>query len=93
MDQEVRQLLRRGKDLGLNPRITSSYRNRQQQRLLSEESMAGRNLYPVALPGESLHEYGLEVDIVSNDNAALGRLWMAMGHRFGGQRDAVAFVF
>jgi len=93
MDHEVRSLIRRAKTLGLHPRITSSFRSLTLQRWLYAQSLHGRNSYPIAPPGLSLHNYGLEVDIISDDNRALGRLWTDMGHRWGGRVDPIAFAF
>lgn len=87
--KDVIALLRAGKRLGLAARITSGLRTRQQQTVLF---LSANPYFPVAPPGQSLHQLGLEVDIVSYDNAALGRIWGQMGHHWGGARDWVAFA-
>ena len=89
MRRDVRLLLRAGKRLGLAARITSGVRTKQQQTRLF---LSPNPYFPVAPPGQSLHQLGLEVDIVSYDNALLGRIWGQMGHRWGGARDWVAFA-
>lgn len=87
--RDVLALLRSGKAMAINARITSGFRSeRDQYHLLRSEN----SLFSVAEPGLSLHGLGLEVDIYSEDNAALGLLWQKMGHRWGGVRDWVAFA-
>lgn len=87
--KDVIALLRAAKANGLNARITSGFRSVDQQRQLYR---SGDSYFPVAPPGFSLHQHGLEVDIVSEDNASLGRIWTLMGHHWGGTRDWVAFA-
>lgn len=87
--KDVLVLLRAGKAIGLDARITSGFRSFRQQELLQ---VLGLSPFPLALPGQSLHQYGLEVDIYSKDNSQLGRIWTAMGHHWGGYRDPIAFA-
>jgi len=87
--KEVQILLTAGKHMRLNARITSGYRTMQQQHHLN---LREEKSFPVAPPGQSLHQYGLEVDIVSDDNNYLGQIWTAMGHHWGGFRDPIAFA-
>lgn len=87
--KDVLALLRAAKREELNARITSGFRSEQQQHRLA---VSGNSYFPLAPPGLSLHQYGLEVDIVSDDNAALGLLWGRMGHHWGGTRDWIAFA-
>lgn len=63
----------------LRPRVTSTYRSISEQRRLYERYIAGEHPYPVAKPGESLHNYGLAIDLVSDDNAWLGAVWKHWG--------------
>jgi len=46
--------------------------------------------YPVAKPGTSLHEAGLAVDLVSDDNAWLGEVWQYWGGQWS-PSDVVHF--
>lgn len=70
-----------GRELGLNPRITSTFRSREEQAALYRDYLAGRSRFPAAPPGSSLHEWGLAMDLVSSDNALLGSVWQ---HYLGG---------
>jgi len=76
---------------GLEPKITSGYRSMQEQRRLYMRRQRGENPYPVALPGRSFHNYGLAIDMVTKNNAALGRYWQSLGGVWGGSRDPVHF--
>jgi len=77
--------------LQLGPRFTSGYRSFQEQERLYRRWLDGRHPLPVAPPGRSLHNYGLAVDLVSQDNARLGALWISWGGRWGGSGDPVHF--
>lgn len=68
-------------DLGLDPRITSTRRSREEQANLYSAYLAGRSRFPAARPGSSLHELGLAMDMVTRDNAYLGQVW---SHYLGG---------
>ncbi len=60
-------------------RVTSVYRSYSEQlRLWNNRA---RNPYPVAPPGQSLHEYGLAWDMVGADDQleAAGRAWNSWG--------------
>jgi hypothetical protein len=74
----------------LNPIVTSTIRSRQEQEQLYQKYLRGESRYPVAPPGTSLHELGLAIDLVSRDNALLGRVWQDVGG-FWSPRDAVHF--
>lgn len=76
--------------MGLDPRVTSTVRTRAEQEALYAKALRGENPYPVARPGTSRHERGLAIDLVSRDNAALGKVWNAVGGRWSPQ-DAVHF--
>jgi len=100
LDPEVRPYFQAWIDLlsahGFRPRITSTRRSFAAQRALYEAWLAGRNKYPVAVPGTSLHERGLAVDIVmaTPEHATYaGRYWQQLhpAFRWGGARDPVHF--
>lgn len=76
----------------LNPRITSAYRSFAEQERLYARYLRGEHPLPVAPPGGSMHNYGLAVDLVSDDNAALGNLWRQLGGVWGGEADPVHFA-
>lgn len=67
--------------LGYFPRlrVTSVYRSRTQQLRLWNNRH--RNPYPVAPPGQSLHEYGLAWDMVGPPELLeeAGRIWNSWG--------------
>lgn len=76
---------------GLEPRLTSTYRNRRTQARMYRQWLRGDWPLPVAPPGTSVHQYGLAMDLVSRDNAHLGSIWEKMGHTWGGSGDPVHF--
>ena len=61
--------------LGLDPRVTSTVRSRNEQRVLYDRYLRGQSRFPAAPPGRSLHERGLAIDLVSRDPELLGRYW------------------
>lgn len=77
--------------LGLDPRITSTLRTREEQAALYRRYLAGQNRYPVAKPGSSLHELGLAMDLVSRDNALLAQYWSYYLNGFWSPKDAVHY--
>ena len=76
---------------GLEPRITSAYRSISEQRRLYQRWLRGQNPYPAAAPGRSFHNYGLAIDMVTKNNAGLGKYWQSLGGIWGGSRDPVHF--
>lgn len=72
-------VLQVARQFGLNPVVTSTLRTLDEQAHLYREFRAGRHPYPVAPPGRSQHNYGLAVDIVSDDNDWLGSVWSHWG--------------
>lgn len=76
---------------GLRPRVTSGFRSRAEQARLYAAYQRGETRYPAAPPGYSLHEYGLAIDMVSEDPAFLARVWGGVGGRWGGSRDPVHY--
>ena len=75
----------------LRPILTSGFRSLDHQKRLYAAYKRGANPYPVAPPGRSMHNYGLAIDMVSSNNAALGAYWESLGGRWGGKRDPVHF--
>ena len=76
---------------GLTPKLTSGYRSIAAQRKLYTRYLRGAHPLPVAPPGRSYHNYGLAVDLVTKNNAALGAWWRSIGGTWGGARDPVHF--
>jgi hypothetical protein len=77
---------------GLNPRVTSAYRSFKEQETLYLRRQRGEHPLPVAPPGGSMHNYGLAIDLVSDNNEALGRMWQSLGGVWGGKADPVHFA-
>jgi hypothetical protein len=72
--------------------VTSTFRSRSEQEALYRAFIArGRTGLPAAVPGQSTHEYGFAVDIVSSAPAALGRLAECAGLKWAGPADPVHF--
>lgn len=77
---------------GFHPALISGYRSVKEQQILYDERQAriARNQPPgppVAVPGDSFHNYGLAIDMqtaTDAEQAALGRLWESLGFRWGG---------
>jgi hypothetical protein len=73
---------------GLHPRLISGYRSIQEQSELyakyQECLRRGGKCTPAAVPGDSRHNYGLAIDLGSDDPARLGALWKSVGGRWGG---------
>jgi len=63
----------------LHPRVTSTFRSIPEQAELYRKYLAGQHPYPVAPPGESMHNYGLAIDIVCDDLEWLGHVWKHWG--------------
>lgn len=78
--------------------VTSVRRSRAEQQALYDRFLRGESDYPVAPPGQSLHEFGLAFD-VGDDNgdnpsdylAAMGQVWNSWGG-FWSPRDQVHFA-
>jgi len=76
----------------LKPQLTSSYRSLRRQRILYDKYLRGEHPFPVAPPGQSLHNYGLAIDMTSRHNAWLAEIWQYWGGSWGGSRDYVHFA-
>jgi hypothetical protein len=78
----------------LQPRITSTRRSHFEQTRLYLRYLAGRALYPTAVPGTSAHEYGEAFDLIVTPYEflqELGSLWASWGGTWGGAGDPVHF--
>jgi len=84
-------LLEVGHALGLEPRVTSARRSREEQAELYQRYKAGKSRFPAARPGSSLHEHGLALDLVSRDNELLSRYWKHYLGGFWSPKDAVHY--
>jgi hypothetical protein len=81
---------------GYNPIITSVRRSRATQERLYRDYLAGRNPYPVAVPGTSRHERGLAWDMVVENPEYVGGIWNTVApnvFKWGGRADPVHFEF
>jgi hypothetical protein len=65
--------------LGLNPRVTSTYRSAAVQEVLYERYLRGQTEFPVAPPGRSWHQYRRAFDMVADDPELAGSVWRQMG--------------
>lgn len=87
-------LIANARRLDGNARVTSAYRSRAEQTRLYRAYLAGRNQFPVAPPGKSLHGQGRALDLHA-DPATLRRLglwWESLGGRWGGRfHDPIHF--
>jgi len=72
---------------GLRPRVTSTYRSIREQQRLWDARQRGEHPYPVAYPGQSLHNYGLAIDLVCSDPTWLGAVWRNWGGQWSPSDD------
>lgn len=85
--------------LGLEPRVTSTYRSLGTQSRLYQAFLAGKSPYPAAPPGGSQHNYRLAFDLVIRDMSLMpqvGAAWKSFGpgFRWGGDfKDPVHFDY
>ena len=79
--------------------VTSSYRSVAKQSRLYDAYIRGESKIPAAIPGRSLHGYGLAFDLarIGKDPFSdpllnwLGQVWEQVGGRYGGASDPVHF--
>ena len=76
---------------GFQVRITSGYRSRAQQAKLYNDYVTGKALYPANPPGQSAHEYGLALDILSTNTNALVNMLSSVGLLWAGPGDPIHF--
>lgn len=80
---------------GFQPRVTSTRRSQREQSFLYRQSLAGLNPFPVAPPGQSAHQAGYALDLVTSPFSGLkelGNLWREWGGIWG-PGDPVHFEF
>lgn len=91
----ARKLLAEASRRGYSPRVTSTRRSNREQNFLYRQALAGLNPFPVAPPGQSAHQAGYALDMVTNPFNALhvmGKLWRSWGGIWGAS-DPVHFEF
>lgn len=76
---------------GFQAKVTSAYRSPAKQKALYQKFLAGQMPYTVAPPGQSLHEKGLALDVVSTDTKKLVALLKSAGLSWAGKTDPVHF--
>ncbi len=78
---------------GISYRLTSGYRSVAKQRKMYARYLRGLTEYPVAPPGRSMHNYGLAMDLLTDDLPFFVAIARAHGLRWAGARDPVHFEF
>lgn len=76
---------------GYEVRITSGYRSYANQKKLYLDYINGRSLYPANPPGQSMHEKGLAIDVVSNNENDTVQLLTSIGLIWAGPEDPIHF--
>lgn len=76
---------------GFQAKITSAYRSTAKQRKLYALYLAGKMPYTVAPPGQSPHEKGIALDIVSTNQKELVGLMKKLKFTWAGAKDPVHF--
>jgi hypothetical protein len=76
---------------GIQIRISSGYRSRAVQAKLYNDWISGRAQYPANPPGQSQHEKGRALDILSTDTNALVGLLTGVGLLWAGPEDPIHF--
>lgn len=76
---------------GFNVRVTSGYRTYAQQAKLYRDYMNGLSQYPANPPGQSQHEKGLALDILSDNTLKLVDLLRSVGLNWAGYVDPIHF--
>ena len=87
----ARNLPRVARAYGFQARVTSGYRSYATQAKLYKDYIEGRALYPVNPPGQSMHEAGLALDVVSTNPEALVQLMTSVGLQWAGPDDPIHF--
>ena len=76
---------------GYEVRVTSGYRSYATQKKLYLDYINGRSLYPANPPGQSWHEKGLAIDVVSNNESDTVALLTSIGLVWAGPEDPIHF--
>ncbi len=76
---------------GFSVRITSGYRSYATQAKLYRDYVNGMAAYPANPPGQSTHEKGMALDILSTNTDALVGLLTSVGLRWAGPADPIHF--
>lgn len=76
---------------GFQVRITSGYRTYAQQAKLYNDYISGGAQYPANPPGQSMHERGIALDILSTDTNKLVALLQSVGLTWAGWADPIHF--
>jgi hypothetical protein len=76
---------------GYEVRVTSGYRSYATQKKLYLDYINGRSLYPANPPGQSMHEKGLAIDVVSNNENDTVALLTSIGLVWAGPDDPIHF--
>ena len=87
----ARNLPRVSRSRGYEVRVTSGYRSYATQKKLYLDYINGRSLYPANPPGQSMHEKGLALDIVSNNQDDTVALLTSIGLVWAGPDDPIHF--
>lgn len=89
----ARYLPRAARQFGFTARVTSGYRSTALQARLYAEYRAGRSRYPAQPPGQSKHEKGLALDVLSNHTGKLVALLTdpSVGLAWAGPVDPIHF--
>lgn len=76
---------------GLEVRITSGFRTRAVQAKLYRDYITGVSAYPANPPGQSAHEKGLALDILTTDVNKLVSILSSVGLVWAGMGDPIHF--
>lgn len=87
----ARNLSRVARSQGFDVRITSGYRSYATQAKLYRDYMNGIAAYPANPPGQSKHEKGLALDVLSTNVEALANLLTSVGLVWAGPADPIHF--
>lgn len=87
----ARNLPRVARAAGFNVRITSGYRSYATQAKLFRDYVNGVAAYPANPPGQSKHEKGLALDILTDNLEGLVNLLTSVGLVWAGPSDPIHF--
>jgi hypothetical protein len=87
----ARNLPRVAASQGFQVRITSGYRSYATQAKLYKDYISGVAAYPANPPGQSKHEKGLALDVLSTNTEGLANLMTSVGLVWAGPSDPIHF--